>query len=290
MAGGPGGPEVTAGVCHHVAMSDDDLWSRTPSSADEPPDDEPADEPIDEPADPVEQAPQTAPVSDETQPLSGLGSHPEAADAPADVPAPETPPVGSVPPPANPYGAPQQYGAPPPQNPSGATTPYPTAPPPYGQPYAQQPDPGQPYAAPYGQAGAYPPPPANPYPQPGSFDQVDTPPSPYGSPYAPAYAGGMLPDHPSATTAMVFGILGLVGMVVCQVLLFFSPFAWVIGSRAVKEIDREPGRYGGRDKAMAGKVMGIIGTVVLVLGIAALVAVFAFAIGSTNSSVSYGTE
>jgi ABC-type transport system involved in multi-copper enzyme maturation permease subunit len=57
-----------------------------------------------------------------------------------------------------------------------------------------------------------------------------------------------------------------------------------MGSRAVKEIDREPGRYTGRDKAVAGKVMGIIGTVVLVLGIAALVAVFAFAVSSGSSS------
>jgi uncharacterized membrane protein len=99
----------------------------------------------------------------------------------------------------------------------------------------------------------------------------------------------MLPDHPSATTAMVLGIIGLVGLVVCQVLLFLSPVAWVMGSRAVKQIDSEPGRYGGRDRAVAGKIMGIIGTVVLVLGIAALVAFFAFAI-SSSSSDSFSTS
>ena len=45
-----------------------------------------------------------------------------------------------------------------------------------------------------------------------------------------------------------------------------SPFAWAIGAKAVREIDATPGRYGGRDQANAGKIMGIIGTVLLVLG------------------------
>ena len=40
------------------------------------------------------------------------------------------------------------------------------------------------------------------------------------------------------------------------------------GASAVREIDAAPGRYGGRDQANAGRIMGIIGTVLLVLGIA----------------------
>jgi hypothetical protein len=280
-------------------MSDDDLWSRTP-----PPEDKP-------PADESEPAPEPA-VSDETQPLSGLGKHSteeppppgseqgseqdsEQVTEPGSGPGtPPAPPAGNVPPPDNPFGDTDPHGAPPPQNPYSATTPYPTAPPPYGQPYGQQPgqpygqQPGQQYGQPpgqqgYEQYGAYPPP-TNPYPQPGSFDQAHPQPGPYGAPYSPAYAGGVVPDHPSATTAMVFGILGLVGLAICQVLLFFSPVAWVMGARAVREIDANPGRYAGRDKAVAAKVMGIIGTVALVLGIAALVAFFAFAIASTGSS------
>ena len=79
----------------------------------------------------------------------------------------------------------------------------------------------------------------------------------------------MLPDHPSATTAMVFGIIGLVGILVLPDPLLLFAVRVGDGARAVKQIDAEPGRYGGRQKAMAGKVMGIIGTVVLVLGVSA---------------------
>ena len=54
-----------------------------------------------------------------------------------------------------------------------------------------------------------------------------------------------------------------------------SPFAWAIGPSAVREIDATQGRYGGRDKANAGKIMGIIGTVLLVLGILAVIGLIA---------------
>ena len=57
--------------------------------------------------------------------------------------------------------------------------------------------------------------------------------------------------------------------------LVLSPFAWAIGRKSVAEIDADPTRYGGRDKAMAGKVMGIIGTVLLILGIVAIIGIIA---------------
>ena len=188
---------------------------------------------------------------DETQPLSGPPSSPSSTPAPtppASAPHPEygAPPAsgGTVPAPHNPYGStpqPNPYGAPPPQNPYGAPGP---------QPGYQ--------------------PPSNPYPQPGSFDQYVAP-NPYGAqPYGgyPAGYGTAVPDHPSATTAMVLGIIGLVGIALCGgITLVLSPFAWGIGRRAVREIDADPARYGGRDKANAGKVMGIIGTVILVLAV-----------------------
>ena len=172
------------------------------------------------------------PGMDETQPITGPTGTP-----PAD-------------PPTSPYAAPPGPGAvPPPQNP-------------YGRPRAPTP-PQNPYAAPQ---SPYQPPP-NPYPQPGSFDQYAAP-GAYGAhtygAYPPGYGAG-LPDQPSATTAMVLGIVGLVGIVFCGGLtLVLSPFAWAIGRKSVAEIDANPGRYGGRDKANAGKIMGIIGTVLLV--------------------------
>jgi hypothetical protein len=135
---------------------------------------------------------------------------------------------------------------------------------PYGQqPYAQQPYGQEPYAQqPYGQ---------EPYGQP-SYGQP-----PYGRPPM-AYA----PDHPKATTSLVLGILG---MVVCGLI---APFAWRIGKRTLDEIDGSHGQLGGRGTAQAGYVLGIIGTVVLLLGLLAglLLMVLAIApvvVSSTNS-------
>jgi hypothetical protein len=195
------------------------------------------------------------PATDETQPLGGSSS---SAAPPSPPPTP-----GSVPPAQNPYGASSPYGAPPPQNPYGA------------------PPPQNPYAQPPGSSGGYTPPP-NPYPQPGPYDQFSTP-GPYGAPAAGYGYSGVLPDHPSAGLAMGLGIAGLVGLVICQLLLVLSPFAWYLGGKAVKEIDREPGRYGGRDRAQAGRIMGIIGTVFLVLAVIALIVVISLVAAAPSS-------
>jgi hypothetical protein len=134
--------------------------------------------------------------------------------------------------------------------------------PPYGQQPPQQP--------PYGQQ----PPPQQPYgQQPPAYG--------YGQPYRPAP-----PKHPSATTAMVLGIIGLVGILSCGgVTLVLSPFAWVIGSKAVKEIDAAPpGTVGGRDEANGGRIMGIIGTILLILAVVAVIAIIALVVAFDNSS------
>jgi hypothetical protein len=121
-------------------------------------------------------------------------------------------------------------------------------------------------------------PPQNPYVPPNEYA---TPQNPYGSPYQPAYAGGLLPTHPSATSSMVLGIVGLVSILVCAgFLLIVSPVAWVLGAKAVRDIDASPGRYGGRDRAQAGKIMGIIGSVLLVLGVLLIILVVAVAVNS----------
>jgi hypothetical protein len=51
-----------------------------------------------------------------------------------------------------------------------------------------------------------------------------------------------------------------------------------VGRKAVREIDSTPGRYAGRDKAQAGKIMGIIGSVLLALGVLAIIAFVALAV------------
>ena len=91
---------------------------------------------------------------------------------------------------------------------------------------------------------------------------------------------------------MVLGIVALVGLAVCGgITLVLAPFAWAMGSRAVREIDAEPGRYGGRDKANAGRIMGIIGTVLLVLGVLLILflVVGLFAAGTSSGVTTYRT-
>jgi hypothetical protein len=90
--------------------------------------------------------------------------------------------------------------------------------------------------------------------------------------YPPVYAP---PKHPHASTAMVLGIVGLVGGFLCWLPLLMSPFAWVAGSRALRDIEASQGRQSGQGEALAGKVLGIIGTVLLALGVAALLLLIA---------------
>lgn len=156
-------------------------------------------------------------------------------------------------PPSYPGDPGQQPNDPPgqPQQPYGGQQP-PQQPHP-GQPGGQQP-PGQPYAQ-------------QPYAQ-----------QPYGAPGQWQVA----PKHPKATLILILGILGLV---VCQVL---GPFAWVMGHRAVAEIDANPGVYDGRGEAQAGRILGIIATVILILGILAtafFLVLVIIGISSTSSNM-----
>jgi hypothetical protein len=170
----------------------------------------------------------------------------------------------------------------PPSNPYDPNWPKPEQPAPtepYGQDlYGQQPPPAsadQPPYPPYGQQQPYGQAPygQQPYPPQGQI--------PYG---APGYGGPMAPKHPSATTAMVLGIGALGGMFVCGIPIVLAPFAWMIGGRAVKEIDAHPGRYSGRDQAQAGRIMGMIGTGLLVLGVIAVIALIAIAVAVSPDS------
>ena len=107
---------------------------------------------------------------------------------------------------------------------------------------------------------------------------MSSPEPPYGQPPPSAYDWTPSPDpHPQATASMVLGLVGLVGIMFCAGLtLVISPLAWILGSKAVREIDLTPGSYGGREMAYAGKVMGMIGTALLVIGIAVVVVFFAW--------------
>jgi hypothetical protein len=106
----------------------------------------------------------------------------------------------------------------------------------------------------------------------------------YGAPYA-----GSL-DHKGATTSLVLGIIAIVSLVLtpaCCITIpgvLCAPFAWVIGAKAKREIERQPGVYGNLGTAQAGMWMGIVMTIigfVAIAGVAALV----IAVGITDYSL-----
>jgi hypothetical protein len=134
--------------------------------------------------------------------------------------------------------------------------------------------------------------PENPYggPQQPPYQPPQQPPPPYGYGYQQPYQPPA-PNHPSAMTSLVLGIIGLAGILTCGgVTLVLSPFAWAIGSKAVKEIDAAPpGTYSGRDQANAGRITGIIGTVLLILGVIAVIAIIGLIVAfDGSSSTTYG--
>ncbi len=78
----------------------------------------------------------------------------------------------------------------------------------------------------------------------------------------------MYPEKSQATTALVLGILGIV---VCGIL---APFAWNMGQTEVRAIDEGRRPPENRSTANAGRILGIIGTVLLGLGLIIFIAVF----------------
>jgi hypothetical protein len=83
-------------------------------------------------------------------------------------------------------------------------------------------------------------------------------------------------DHPQTTTILILGILGLA---VCQVL---GPFAWSMGNKALREIDASNGQLSGRDTTNVGRILGIVATAILVLGV--VFVLFFVAIGIYSAS------
>jgi hypothetical protein len=74
-------------------------------------------------------------------------------------------------------------------------------------------------------------------------------------------------------------ILGIVGIVACGIA---APFAWVQGRKAERAVaGAPPGAYSGKGMATAGKILGIIGTVLLAIGVVAFVIVIV--VGAASS-------
>jgi Domain of unknown function (DUF4190) len=202
---------------------------------------------------------ETGPGSDPPNPFSREGA--QAADGLGAQPS-SAPSAGPEPDPYQPYPAPSAYSGP-----FSAPDPYPTP----GSPPSGPPQPG------------FDPQPTPPYGSGATASPYDAPVTPYGSnpyeytPYQAAY--GPTPyvvvqvNHPKATTAMVFGILGIVLGLSCGLGGLLGIAGIVQGRRARDEIDAQPGRYGGRSQAVAGVVTGIIGVVIAALAIVLVVVV-----------------
>ncbi|MBK7272243.1 MAG: DUF4190 domain-containing protein [Actinomycetales bacterium] len=84
-------------------------------------------------------------------------------------------------------------------------------------------------------------------------------------------------EHPQGTLILILGILSIV---FCG---FTGPFAWVMGRKAMREIDTSGQPYSNRSQVQAGMITGIIGSVILVLGVLYFVFVF-FIVGMAASS------
>lgn len=78
-----------------------------------------------------------------------------------------------------------------------------------------------------------------------------------------------LPIEPrqQASSAVVALVLGILSVVLCPLC---GPVAWVLGRKAEQEVDASGGRIGGRGLGTAGKILGIIGTIFMVLFIGLL--------------------
>ena len=131
-------------------------------------------------------------------------------------------------------------------------------------------------------------PPAFPGQQPEPTPQPylgQTPQVPEGQQYPPPtpqapYGAGMPPNHPQATASLVMGVASLVLVLFCALPL--GPIAWIMGSKAVKEIDANPTMWSGRSNANTGRILGIVATCLFVLAVLAFVG-FVVALGIAES-------
>lgn len=152
-----------------------------------------------------------------------------------------------------------------------------------GWPAGQAPvQPGQPQYPPYAGQPQYP----QYGGQPGQPGQPSYPPyAPYGQYQQIGYLPTGRPQHPQAGLALGLGLGALLGGMFCLVPILLSPFAWAIGMRTRREIRESQGALDGDGMAVAGMIMGIIGTVLIalvILGGAALAIVLIATSSSSN--------
>lgn len=91
----------------------------------------------------------------------------------------------------------------------------------------------------------------------------------YASPPPEPWPYPVPPKEPRATTALILGIVGLVGGWMCCLPAIVSPFALVYGKKSLNAIREQP-HLGGHGEALTGFILGICGTVFIALALAVI--------------------
>jgi uncharacterized membrane protein YjgN (DUF898 family) len=73
-----------------------------------------------------------------------------------------------------------------------------------------------------------------------------------------------MPRYPEQSQATTILVLGILGIIICGVL---APFAWSMGNKELAAIDSGMRDPSNRGTANAGKILGIVGTVLLGIGL-----------------------
>lgn len=100
------------------------------------------------------------------------------------------------------------------------------------------------------------------------------PPPAYG--YAGGYPGGMYPVPARGGTILVLGILSLV---VCGIL---GPIAWSMGNEELRRIERGEVDPSTRGNVTAGRICGMIASILIIIAVAFFMFAFVLAAGASR--------
>jgi len=92
----------------------------------------------------------------------------------------------------------------------------------------------------------------------------DTRPAMTQPPQFPSESG----SYPEASQATTVLVLGIIAIVLCQ---FLGPVAWVMGNNELAAIDAGRRAPENRGTANAGRILGIISTVLLAIGVVLII-------------------
>jgi hypothetical protein len=87
------------------------------------------------------------------------------------------------------------------------------------------------------------------------YQQYPQTPQPYSQPYSLAPR-----EHPQGNTVLILGIVGFF-FTIC------APFAWYLGSKALKEIRASGVTYANEQSVVIGRILGMIVTILGIIGL-----------------------